>query len=81
MTLFIGCETTDAGRKFEEVLVPLVYELNETGWNVKVVSARFSQTITSWYRVAYNFRYDITRAEWETKIRTTAHSYVSIPVI
>ena len=72
ITIRADCKTKDAGPKFEEALVPYVYDLKDSGWIVHVESAESGYHAYTWSGAAYLFNYDITRAEWETKIRTSS---------
>jgi hypothetical protein len=69
LLLRIDCREHNAGPKFAEVLVPLVYELKNKGWVVKVQGKYASkQSDEKW--TALDFNYDIVKKEWDKKIKT-----------
>jgi hypothetical protein len=52
-----------------EILVPFVYDMKEKGWTVKVDNSRH---IKNKKHVASCVSYDMTRAEWEEKIKNNS---------
>ncbi|EAT80138.1 hypothetical protein SNOG_12325 [Parastagonospora nodorum SN15] len=81
LLLRVDCTTPNHGAKFAEVLVPLVYDLKDQGWNIKVegeynqpliLRGQACTTDRDAQLTAYDFDYSLSRAEWAQKIRNSS---------
>ena len=78
LLLRVDCTTSNHGAKFAEVLGPLVYDLKDQGWHIKI-EGRYDQPSMSTSSIrdadrdaqltASDFNYNLCRAEWTQKTR------------